>query len=171
MNLRRPLLALPIVLAACGGSGAAAGNGTDRGFVAEMTPHHASAVEMAEIALERGESPFVRKLATDIVRTQRAEIATMREQDAELAERGVARGKLGVPGHMMGMDDDPASLRGAPDFDRAFLSMMVPHHAGAVTMAKVELAKGADPELKALARDIVAAQRRELAQMRAQLAG
>jgi uncharacterized protein (DUF305 family) len=141
----------------------------DRAFVAEMVPHHVSAVQMATIARRRGSSAFVTHLADDIVRTQNAEIATMRAADRRLAAAGVTKGALGVPEHMMGMDGVVSSLKTATPFDPAFLRMMIPHHEGALVMAKVELAKGRDAELKALARQILAAQQREIAAMNDQL--
>jgi uncharacterized protein (DUF305 family) len=66
---------------------------------------------------------------------------------------------------MNGMHVKPT---GKPDED--FVSMMIPHHQGAIDMAKVELQYGTDPELRQLATDIVAAQDKEIAQMKAWLA-
>jgi uncharacterized protein (DUF305 family) len=146
----------------------ASGTGVDRAFVAAMIPHHESAVEMAEVAQQRGESAFVKKLAEDIIRTQKAEIATMRREDAALAKSGVEKGDLGVAEHKMGMDQDMSMLESAEPFDPAFLEMMIPHHEGALTMAEAELAKGSDPELKQLAKEIITAQDREIQEMRAQ---
>ncbi len=161
-----------LALAGCGDDGdsaASAGNGVDRAFVAEMIPHHESAVEMAEVAQQRGKGAFVRGLAEDIIRTQQAEIATLRREDEALAADGVKSGALGVPEHMKGMDHDTAALRTADPFDRAFLEMMLPHHEGALEMSKAELAKGSDPELKALAQQIIDGQKREIDAMRAEV--
>ena len=64
------------------------------------------------------------------------------------------------------MDMDPADLETAMPFDLAFLAMMIPHHQGAIRMAKEQLANGEDPELQDLAERIIAAQTKEIAQMR-----
>jgi uncharacterized protein (DUF305 family) len=53
--------------------------------------------------------------------------------------------------------------------DRDFVQGMIPHHQGAIDMARIELRFGTDPKLKRLAKDIVAAQAKEIALMRAWL--
>lgn len=50
--------------------------------------------------------------------------------------------------------------------DRDFVDMMMPHHLGAIDMAKVELQYGKDPLLLKLAADIVKAQESEIAEMK-----
>jgi uncharacterized protein (DUF305 family) len=66
---------------------------------------------------------------------------------------------------MKGMNVKPT---GNPDKD--FVLMMMPHHQGAIDMAKVELQYGTDPELRQLATDIVTAQEKEISQMKDWLA-
>ncbi len=82
------------------------------------------------------------------------------------SKSGVERASLDVPDHMKGMDDDPARLKRADRFDHAFIKMMIPHHEGAIEMAKIELARGQHPELKAFAQEIIDARQREIDAMR-----
>ena len=54
--------------------------------------------------------------------------------------------------------DQGMSIPYTGDSDKDFVAGMIPHHQGAVDMAKVELQYGKDPQLKQLARNIIKSQ-------------
>jgi hypothetical protein len=56
----------------------------DVDFLAMMIPHHEGAVEMARLVLIHGKDPLVRRLAEEIIASQTAEIAAMKERLAVL---------------------------------------------------------------------------------------
>jgi Domain of unknown function (DUF305) len=62
---------------------------------------------------------------------------------------------------MAGMDLNPSG-----NADRDFAAMMIPHHQGAIDMAKAELLYGRDEQLRRIAQEIVVEQQQEIAAMR-----
>ncbi|WP_406630642.1 DUF305 domain-containing protein [Amycolatopsis sp. WGS_07] len=149
-------------------------NAADATFAQQMIPHHQQALEMAKMVPSRSSNPKVVDLAGRIDRAQDPEI---RQMQGWLSAWGVAAASHSMPGghemsgdhNMTGMmsDADMKSLDAAkgPEFDRAWLDMMIKHHQGAVEMAKTELAQGADAGAKALAQRIIDAQQAEIAEM------
>ena len=68
------------------------------------------------------------------------------------------------------MDKDMMAAPMTGDPDRDFVAMMIPHHQGAVDMAKIQLLHGKDPVLRRLAQEIITTQIEEIAVMRRRLA-
>ena len=127
-------------------SGRPAYTAADVHFMSGMIGHHAQAVLMAGWAPGHGASPAVRALCERIVVGQRDEIAFMqrwlRERHQPVPD--------GDPSHLMlpGMDHPmmpgmltPEQLQQldqarGPEFDRLFLTFMIQHHQGAITMVE-----------------------------------
>jgi uncharacterized protein (DUF305 family) len=165
------LLALAIVAGCGGGDGDSAHNAQDVSFAKDMVPHHQQAVMMADMALTQSTSPQLKDLASRIKASQTAEISTMSGWLAEWGEEATDHSSHSMDSSegMKGMVSDPdmsamGTARG-PDFDRLFVKHMTAHHEGAVEMAKTQLEKGRYEPAKALARDITAAQQKEIAEM------
>lgn len=110
-----------------------------------------------------------------------AMLATLSASPLPLA----AQEATGHEGHAMMGDKGPASMAfmeandrmhatmaieysGNPDVD--FIRGMIPHHQGAVDMARIVLEHGSDPEVKKLAEAVIAAQEAEIKWMQDWLA-
>ena len=66
---------------------------------------------------------------------------------------------------MMNWRNNPASNQGANNIDRHFIEQMIPHHDGAVAMAKLALEKSKRTEIKTLATAIIESQTKEIQDM------
>jgi uncharacterized protein (DUF305 family) len=71
---------------------------------------------------------------------------------------------------MARMHEEMLSALPSGDADRDFLALMIPHHEGAVEMARFVLISGRDPLVRRLAEEIIASQQAEIAAMKARLA-
>jgi uncharacterized protein (DUF305 family) len=141
---------------------------SDVRFLDHMTMHHQMAVEMAQAVGDRGESAEVRRMAQEVIRAQTAEIDTMRAWRARwFPDEPAAAPMSPEEMAMMGMSMDMDAMRTATgaELDRQFLMGMVPHHAGAITMAAHAQMRSERPEILALARTIIDAQAREIGEM------
>ncbi|GLZ56039.1 DUF305 domain-containing protein [Actinomycetospora sp. NBRC 106378] len=143
----------------------------DVAFAQGMIPHHQQAVAMSRLADTRAASPQVTALAARIEDEQGPEIEQMTAMlTAWGAPAGQPMGMTGMPGMMGPQEMADLVAASGPAFDRAFLTMMIAHHAGAVEMAQTELAQGTNPQARTLARSIIVAQRAEIDEMQRLLA-
>ena len=148
----------------------------DLAFIDMMIPHHRSAIAMAQVALLRAEHPEVRTLAQSIIVSQGLEIAQMQAwRDAwfpnvrimpmDQIQRALGTNMSGM-GSMMNPEMETQSLCNATgQFDEAFIQQMLPHHASAVNVSQIALTRAFHPEITAIAREIIEAQQREIAEL------
>ena len=177
-------LALMLALAGCGGSagtgdtpgmhhGSAAPSAAvadvamaDQMFVTMMIPHHEQAIEMADILLAKeGVDARVVGIAERIKAAQGPEIQLM---ESWLEDWGVEEGSAGMDhGDGMMTEADMTALRDADGATagRLFLEQMVIHHEGAVDMAEAALDSGEDPDVRALAEQVIEDQNAEITEM------
>jgi len=147
----------------------------EKAFLTGMSHHHESAIEMAKIAQQRGQDPLIKRLGEEITTTQEREIGQMKSIyvrlfGGELKPDPGAHDGLGLTAEEAGMTHNErtnAVLRAADPFDKAFVDQMVPHHVGAIKMAKIVLESTSDPALKKLANTIIRTQEREVKEMNA----
>lgn len=158
-------------------------NAQDVSFAQEMIPHHQQAVEMSDLALAQASSPKVKDLATRIKAAQGPEIEMMKGWLSSWGEpvsstsgdmAGMDHGGGGMAG-MAGMMTDTQmkdlKAAGGAEFDRLFLTGMIGHHEGAVTMARTQLDTGRYQPAKQLAQAITDGQQKEITEMQGLLDG
>jgi uncharacterized protein (DUF305 family) len=151
----------------------------DAHFVAGMIAHHEQAVLIAGWAPSHGAGPALRALCERIVVGQRDEIAAMQRW---LRERHEPVPDAEAHGAMMPDMDHAALMPGmlteqqlaqldsarGPEFDRLFLTFMIQHHRGALTMVRalIDTPRAArDGQLFQIASDIAADQAAEIDRM------
>lgn len=148
-------------------------NDADVTFIKDMTPHHVSALAMAQLAPTRAENAEVKALAARIVSEQDPELNRMKEMATAWGVSLDAPAPMSSgSGMSMDMGGDEATLtplKGAA-FDKAFLELMTAHHQGALPMAQAQLDGGENPQAKVLAEAIIKAQTAEIAEMKQLLA-
>ena len=161
----------------------------DQQFIDSMTPHHQSALVMAQMAVTKAKYPEVRALARGIITDQKKEIAYMGQlrkrfygsamspdmggmkMGGSMGNMKMSGDKMMMPGMMMGlpmkgmMDMGKLRMAKGTQFDKMFLEMMIPHHAGAISMAQEALNQSARPEIRTLAGKIIDAQAKEIGEM------
>ncbi|WP_198334242.1 CopM family metallochaperone [Psychrobacter namhaensis] len=142
-------------------------NDPDTAFAKGMLGHHRGAVDMAEIQLKYGTDAAMLKLAQDIVDAQQVEIDTLNKwlashpdavkpkPNTEAMQQAYAQSMETLHGDMVLGVADPVP-------DMAFARGMLPHHIGAVEMAKIQLKYGTDEEMRQLAQNIIDTQQAEI---------
>ncbi|WP_340384192.1 DUF305 domain-containing protein [Streptomyces sp. SS7] len=143
-------------------------NAADVSYARMMIRHHAQALVMTELVPERAASAGVKRLALRIAAAQGPEIEAMKAWlgSYDKAETGGAHDHAAMPG--MASDAQLSTLRATHGkaFDALFLSLMITHHEGAITMATEVKAQGNNLRIEEMADDVVAQQTSEITRMR-----
>jgi uncharacterized protein (DUF305 family) len=146
-------------------------NSADVDYARMMIEHHQQALEMTELAPKRAKSVKVKALAERIAAAQGPEISGM---EGWLKDHG-ADGKSGGHQHaaMPGMATEAqlTKLRATRGdaFDQLFLTLMITHHQGAITMATDVKSQGNNVRIEEMADDVIAQQTSEISRMRTML--
>jgi uncharacterized protein (DUF305 family) len=158
-------------------------NDADVSFASDMIQHHAQALSMVDLTMDRDLDPEVQTLAEDIRAAQAPEIETMAdwltkwgeevpETMRDHANSGHDMGDMSdtmdemdegdMPGMMTAEDMDALENASDAEFQDMWLEMMVEHHEGAIEMAEAEESEGRFKDAVDLAGQIIEAQKQEI---------
>ena len=151
-------------------------NQADVTFAQHMIPHHQQAIEMSDTVLaKQGIDPRVIDLANRIKAAQGPQIAQMQSWLSQWAVPSMPVTADGMAGHnVSGMmsEQDMSDLKNAQGVDagKMFLTQMIAHHQGAITMGTDEIHNGQYPPAVSMASSIVTGQQQEITEMQSILA-
>ena len=147
----------------------------DVDFMQGMIVHHAQAITMVDIALSGLTDGQARSLAGRIKAEQKPEIGAMKrwlEKHGQTVPPQATNTRMAATGHhgtMPGMATKQQLLdlqkAGGPAKDRQFLTLMIRHHQGALTMVGDRAKSGTDDDAERLANDISSVQSTQITAM------
>ena len=139
-------------------------------FLDTMIVHHGGAIDAAQLVTTRAQHKELQDMAKAIIADQQSEVAEMKQWRSQWFGESPQAVNMDLPGMRDGMKEMDLSKLDAlkeNDFDLEFIRQMIPHHEGAVTMAKDVLTRDVHPELKNLSENIVHSQSDEIEKMKA----
>jgi uncharacterized protein (DUF305 family) len=148
-------------------SSSLAANPTDIAFAQAIIPPQQQALQMAKLASTHASSRQVKDLAARIEANQDPQLGRMTaclkrwKQGMPIGMMGMA----GMPGMMSTADISELTAATGAAFDKKFLTLMIAHHTGAMSLATAELNHGADPAALAVAQAAIDGQTKEINEM------
>ena len=137
-------------------------------FMQGMIAHHAQAIVMSRMAESHGANPQVMKLSNKIDQSQVPEIRIMQSwltRNKQYAPDTSSWHHMTMPGMLTAAQLNELDVARGVDFDRAYLRLMIQHHAGALKMVddlfNSSLA-GQEVDVNVFANDVVTAQTVEI---------
>ena len=144
-------------------------------FMQGMIAHHAQAIYMSRMAEAHKASPRLLRLARKIDQSQVAEINVMRgwlRQNGQFAPDTSSWRTMRMAGMLTDAQLEQLDAATGPAFDRAFLTLMIQHHEGALQMVKDLFATpraGQEVNVNVFANDVVSVQTAEIGIMQQML--
>ena len=149
-------------------------NDTDLSFAGKMVTHHEQTVEMALLVPTNTKNQQLIGLANRIYASQLSEVQAFRSflmKWSDAAGRDTAGQGSPAAGMVAKTTIDELTSMSGPEFDRLWLTSMIDHHRGAITMAHDEVAHGRNSDVIYLARSIISSEQPEIGQMNQMLGG
>ena len=131
-------------------------------FMQDMIDHHAMAIMMSEMCMEKAVHEEFRTLCQNIITAQQQEITEMQSWLTEWY--GISYSPQMNPGDMR-MMEKMAAMSGA-EFEIEFMEMMIKHHLKAIREASKCVDRVFHQELRELCENIITSQAAEIEQMR-----
>ncbi len=129
-------------------------NNPDKDFAAMMKVHHQGAITMADLEIKEGKNSELLKMAAQMKQDQEKEVIQFDKFLTDTKDTSKTNGfGMELMASMKGMANSPHNM--SANIDAQFISMMIPHHQGAIDMAKVYLKYAKDKTLKSIAEQIV----------------
>jgi uncharacterized protein (DUF305 family) len=163
----------------------------EAGFARDMQVHHNQAVDMSFTVRDRGESAAVKTIAYDIARSQQQQAGqmfgwlevwglpqapaepSMTWMSGPALARGMSMGHRGgaapavMPGFASARDLARLGKLSGAEEDQLYLRLMIAHHRGGIEMAQAVLDRSTNPQVTALARNIIVTQQSDIRAMQA----
>lgn len=157
-------------------------NSPDAGFLRDMSSHHAQAVDMSLVILDKTDDPELHIVATDMARTQQGQIGIMHGwlMAWDLPIRAAEPPMTWMAGsghdHGGGEGEAPERMPGLATEEQlqeleesegieaeiVFLELMIEHHIGGIEMAEAEVELGREEMVATLAQGMIDAQAAEV---------
>jgi len=135
-------------------------------FLDTMAEHHREGIEMFKMAVAKASMPSVKQKAQSMLDMQEKEIPELQALRTSVSASAPQAVNMKLPG-IKPMNMAPLENASGMTFDHHFIDMTIKHHEGAITMSEDALKRAKSPELRAKARSMIDAQRKDIADLKA----